>query len=200
MPERRVGNNERHCRNDEPRDQEPKESWDRPSPGPPDCLWRKMTPRLTAAAMAICTRIFQLIRITICPIPPLSTMFDSFGLGKSDVRSSHHTPVAGVPRRIGQRAEVAGLGGRDHQPVEIEPNRTAVVPRLCLHQHLKQRAGPEGPARRVAKDFGSVSSCCRCSEATKAPVEGEQHALDVDIDIVAGRGSCRNRTHPQSCR
>ena len=42
-----------------------------------------------------------------------------------------------------------------------------------------------GPARRVAKDFGSISSCCRLSEATKAPVEGEQHALDIEIDLVA---------------
>ena len=67
-----------------------------PSPGPPDCLWRKMTPRLTAAAMAICTRIFQLIRITIpALIPPLSTMLDLFGLGKSDVRSTTDTPVRG---------------------------------------------------------------------------------------------------------
>jgi hypothetical protein len=45
--------------------------------------------------------------------------------------------------------------------------------------------GPQGTHAPRRKDFRSVSSCCRFSEVTKAPVEGEEHALDVDIDIVA---------------
>jgi hypothetical protein len=50
--------------------------------------------------------------------------------------------------------------------------------------NLKQRAGPEGPARCVAqKDFGSVCSRCSCSKTTKAPVEGEQHPLDIEVDV-----------------
>jgi hypothetical protein len=70
----------------------------------------------------------------------------------------------------------------------MEFNLTAEVLRSksSFIKYLKHRAGLEGPARCVAqKDFGSVRSCCRCSEATKAPVEGEQHALDIDTDVVA---------------
>src|SRR5262245_29090453 len=50
----------------------------------------------------------------------------------------------------------------------------------------EQRTGPEGPARRVAQEnFGSVSRRSRRTEPAEAPVEGEEHALDVDIDIIA---------------
>src|SRR5262245_39113053 len=40
------------------------------------------------------------------------------------------------------------------------------------------------PLAASYKDFRSVSCCCRsCPEATKAPVEGEEHPLDIDVDV-----------------
>src|SRR4051794_35570621 len=65
-------------------------------------------------------------------------------------------------------------------------NLTSVVPRSKPSAIPETMSGPRRTRRlRAQKNFGSVRSCCSCSKATEAPVEGEKHALDIDVRVVS---------------